>query len=97
MSTLPAPVAVWDPNDARGVFRHHLDEASQWAQDHFPDRARNVVFAAFYLIDAPFAVVHMVKRNEDGRIYTDPETGDLAMEPPATVMLDGLPPERLWR
>ena len=92
--TLPAPVAVWDCNDPGGTWRRHMAEASEWAKEHLP-RAADTFLAAFYLIDAPFAVVHRVRRNENGRAYTDPATGEIATEPPATVMLDELPPAHL--
>ena len=94
--TLPAPVAVWDPNNRHGGFRRHIREASAWAVEHFPD-ANSTVLAEFYLIDAPFAVVHMARRNENGRLYNDPGTGQLAMQEPLTVMLSELPPARLLR
>ena len=92
--TLPAPVAVWDCNDPCGAFRSHLAEAIAWAKAHLPD-AGSTYLAEFYLIDAPFAVVHTVKRNEDGRAYDDPATGEIAVNEPMTVMLTGLPPEHL--
>jgi len=92
--TLPAPVAVWDPSLKGGVCWRHIDETSKWAVEHLP-HAGDILLAEFYLIDAPFAIVHRVRRNEDGRVHNDPATGELAMEPPATVMLSELPPEHL--
>lgn len=90
----PAPVAVWDPNARDGVFWRHMNEASEWARQHLPCAA-DTYLAEFYLIDAPFAVVHTVKRNENGRAYTDPATGEIAVNEPVTVMLSELPPEHL--
>jgi hypothetical protein len=91
-----APLAVWDPNLRGGVCWRYIDEVSKWAIEHL-DAAGDIILAEFYLIDAPFAIVHRLRRNENGRAYTDPETGELAKEPPATVMLDELPPEHLRR
>lgn len=93
-STLPAPIAVWDCNDRKGPWWRHMEEASAWAAAHLP-RANGTVYAEFYLIDTPFAVVRRAATNADGRKYADPATGTLAMEPPATVMLTALPPEHL--
>jgi hypothetical protein len=88
-----APLGVWDPSE--GVFDRHRDECSRWAIEHLPDRARSVVRAEFYLIDVPFAVVHQVKRNDEGRISCDPEADGPVLLPPVTVMLSELPPDHL--
>ena len=90
-----APLFTWDPNLRDGAFWRHRDEASKWAIEHLPD-AGATLLAEFYLIDAPFAVVHMVKRDENGRKCSDPEAAPI-MQDPVTVTLDELPPERLWR
>lgn len=92
--TLPAPVAVWDPNDFCGVFYCNYAEASAWAIEHPPD-ANNTLLAEFYLIDAPFAIVHTAKLDEAGRHYCDLATRQLAVNDPATVILSELPPEHL--
>lgn len=86
------PVAVWNPNDPGNVFRRNLEEAAAWARANLP-RSEDIMLAEFYLIDAPFAIVHRIGRDEDGKIRSS-ETGQI-LEPPATVILDDLPPAHL--
>jgi|SRR5208337_531309 len=88
-----ALVAIWDPNDPDNVFCRHHDEAAAWARENLP-RSSDTVLAEFYLIDAPFAVVRRVRRDKDGKIRADEETG-VILEPSATVMLADLPPAHL--
>lgn len=45
-----------------------------------------------YLVDAPFARVDEWRRNEDGHLYIDPDTGEPAWHT-ATYPLTSLPPE----
>ncbi len=82
-----APVTVWNPNDPGNVFCRHHDEAAAWARENLP-RSSDTVLAEFYLIDAPFAIVHRLRCGEDGKIRGD-------LEPPATVMLADMPPAHL--
>ena len=89
----PAPIAAWDPNDPCNVYRSHLEEAAAWARENLP-RSSDTVLVEFYLIDAPFAVVQRIRRDGDGKICVDRETGTV-LEPPATVMLADLPPAHL--
>ena len=85
-----ALITVWNPNDPGNVYCRHFKEAAAWARENLP-RSGDTVLAEFYLIDVPFAVVRRIRRDEDGQIRTDPDTG-VILEPPATVMLAGLPP-----
>jgi hypothetical protein len=96
-ATAIEPLAVWDSREPGDCFwRHHL-EASEWASTHLPGRAASIYRAEFYLMDAPFAVVHAYARNDQDRIIFDPATNGPVHAPPATVILGELPPEHLWR
>ena len=70
-----------------------FERAAAWARENLP-RSGDTVLAEFYLIDAPFAVVQRIRRDGDGKICVDRETGTV-LEPPATVMLADLPPAHL--
>jgi hypothetical protein len=88
------PITVWDPNDRRNVYCRHRREAAAWARKNLP-RSGDTVLAEFYLIDAPFAVLRRIRRDEDGKIGVARDTGGITLEPPATVMLGELPPVHL--
>ena len=50
----------------------------------------------FYLLDAPFAVVHKYALDDnEGFKYLDLATGEAAVEPPVLVPLAELPPAHL--
>jgi hypothetical protein len=89
------PLAVWDTRDGKdSLWWQHWREASKWAPAHIAD-ANSTYRVEFFLVDAPFAVVWRYKRNENGRCYTDPATGDIASADPVVQMLDELPPDHL--
>ena len=87
------PLGAWIPS-AREWWDQHRQERIAWAKAHML-RPGDTVRIDFFLFDAPFAVAYRIRRNEDGRPYTDPDTGDIAMEPPAMQVLDELPPAHL--
>lgn len=87
------PVGVWDCA-SRVWADQHMQERIDWAKAHM-QRPGDTCYAEFYLVDAPFAVLHRVKRNENGRAYLDPFTGGVAMEQPAVQALTELPPAHL--
>jgi hypothetical protein len=89
-----APLGVWDSREEHW-YGPRWREMSAWAQEHFPGRAANVYRAEFYLIDAPFAVLHSFKENSEGRRYLDTATGEPAIEEPFTLVLGELPPNHL--
>lgn len=95
---LPEPVAVWDVHSAQdSLYWHHHREVSVWATENLPDRAISITRVEFYLLDCPFAVIHEVARDGDGRCVIDLKTGTTAMAAPRTVLLDALPPAELLR
>jgi hypothetical protein len=90
------PLAVWDANDRSGLFWDHWSETHVWAIEHLGrDVANRTYRVEFFLVDAPFAVLHCFSLNADGRKYTDPATGGTARAKPVVQMLDELPPAHL--
>jgi hypothetical protein len=90
------PLAVWEANAGRGLFREHLTEASVWAVKHLGQEVANrTVRVDFHLLDAPFAVLYQVVTNEDGHKLVNPETGGLWLAEPVVQVLDELPPAHL--
>jgi hypothetical protein len=90
------PLAIWDANDMHGLFWRHHPEASAWAIEHLGRDVANRTFrVGFHLVDAPFAVLQMCVRDENGRLLNDPATGDLAFAELVVQMLDELPPAHL--
>lgn len=85
------PLAVWD---ARENGLGHYIERAEWVERHLGD-PRFIYRAEFYLIDAPFAVVHKFARNGDGRKWA--ANGEPVTKPPVTVPLTELPPTHLLR
>lgn len=94
MDELPAPLAVWDAGDPLNCQPDvpRWLESAEWAGEHIP-RADATYRIDFYLIDAPFAVVHRYKLSETGRKYC--VSGEPAREEPVIVPLAELPPARL--
>jgi hypothetical protein len=91
------PIAVWDPAAYDWYASPETcEQRVAWARRHMP-RPGDTTYAEFHLIDAPFMVLHHVKRNASGRIYLDPGTGQVALEPPVIVPLGELPPAHLLR
>jgi hypothetical protein len=99
------PLAVWDVRERLGPWRrctavgeetHRSIDAAQWLIRN-TSPARDIYRVEFYLLDAPFAVVHRYKRNTAGFKYQDPEAGSIAVEPPVIVPLAELPPAHLLR
>jgi hypothetical protein len=86
------PLAVWDVREQ--AWYRIMGEAICWAMAHIDD-AVSTYRVEFFLVDAPFAVVWRYKRNEQGRCFTDPATGEIACAEPVVQMLDELPPARL--
>lgn len=103
------PLAVWDANDTDGLFWRNWEEATPWAIRHFPDRARRIHWAEFYLLDTPFAILHYYAENDhrrrarrghlylDRRLYlgADPCAPARADAEPVVQLLDELPPAHL--
>jgi hypothetical protein len=89
------PLAVWDSNVSGGLFWRNQPEASLWAQEHFPERARRTVRAEFYLMDVPYVVLTMLAEDSRGRPWLDEATGEAAQMPPLTLILTDLPPRHL--
>lgn len=93
------PLGVWDTTDPDGLWHcggtlDMLHEAVTWAKAHIR-RADDTYRVEFYLLDAPFGIVHRHARNADGHIFEDPGTGDVAHEDPVVQMLTDLPPAHL--
>jgi hypothetical protein len=97
------PLAVWDVRGAEGPWQRMTPpgepfrrsyEATQWVVSNF-ERARDVFRIEFYVLDAPFAIVHRYCRDENGHGYYDPEPDSRAAELPVVQMLDELPPAHL--
>jgi hypothetical protein len=86
------PLAVWDSTEP-GWCDEHWRERTEWAVLHLD--AEFTYRAEFYLIDAPFAVVHKFARNGDGRKWA--ANGEAMTEPPAILPLTELPPAHLVR
>ena len=91
------PLAVWDAGP--GWVDGLVDERIAWARQHIL-RVNDTYRVEFYLIDAPFAVVHRFKLDANGRKYALGEysfisDGEPAREEPVVVPLGGLPPARL--
>lgn len=88
------PLGVWDAGDP---LNNQPDvprwlESAEWAGEHIPQP--NATYRVdFYLADAPFAVVHRYKLNENGRKYQ--VNGEPVREDPAIMPLAELPPDRL--
>ena len=94
MDDLPAPLAVWDAGDPLNCQPDvpRWLESTEWAMAHIP-RANDTWRVEFYLIDAPFAVVHRFAVNDAERKYFS--GGKVAREEPVIVPLAELPPARL--
>jgi len=93
------PVGVWDAGP--GWVDDVVGEKIAWAREHI-DRVNDTYRVEFYLVDAPFAVVHRFKVNAEGRKYAIGHqsfisNGEPAREEPVTVTLDELPPAHLLR
>jgi hypothetical protein len=85
------PIATWDAGDGlwiRGPWRERAD----WATTHIGG-TRFIRRIDFHLIDAPLAIVTRYKRSGSGAKYA--ADGEPALEDPATVPLDELPPAHL--
>jgi hypothetical protein len=89
------PLAVWDANDPDGLYCRHLVDAAIWSNEHLPDGGWNVHTVEFYVMDIPFALCYGFRRDDDGKLYVDPETGRLEQTGPVTLLLDELPPRHL--
>ena len=90
------PLAVWDANDRWGLFWDHWQETHVWAIEHFgQDVANRTSRVDFHLIDAPFAVLHQLARDENGFPAFDPVTRDFFFAEPVVQLLDELPPAHL--
>lgn len=91
-------LAVWDARDEAfwDVANPVFPGAIKWAGEHI-ERRDDTYRIEFYATDPPLAVVYRFKRDADGLKYQDPETGSIAVEPPAIVPLAELPPAHLLR
>jgi hypothetical protein len=90
------PLAVWDTRTVDNPWWYCWRSAVEWARENIPD-AIVVYRVEFYLLDAPFAVLHRYAVNADGRKYQDPETDSVALDEPVIVPLGELPPAHLLR
>jgi hypothetical protein len=94
--TLPAPVAVWDAKDRPENWTDgHTQQMAWWMQTCMTGYARDAYRVEFYMLDAPFAIVHTFRCNGDGQRYADPAADGPAVNEPVTVMLSELPPGHL--
>lgn len=57
-----------------------------WLETHGVD-VRSTHRVEHLVIDAPLIRVFQVARNEDGKVYADPATGDLAYRKPFDVLV----------
>lgn len=90
----PGAIGPWLCMTPPGEPFYDSFHAASWVVGNI-DRACDVFRIEFYMLDAPFAVVHRYKRNEDGFKYQDAATGKAAAEPPVIVPLGSLPPAHL--
>jgi hypothetical protein len=89
------PIAVWDAQDPEGLFWLNWREASAWATEHIRD-VNDTYRAEFYLLDAPFVVLHRFAADDAGRHIWDPETESAMLAgQPVVQVLDELPPPHL--
>lgn len=90
------PLAVWDASEEEGLFWQGWPATHVWAADHLGQEVANrTIRADFHFVDAPFAVLHQVVTDEDGRKLVDPVTGGPMLAEPVVQMLDELPPAHL--
>lgn len=93
------PIGAWDTTDPDGLWHcggdlDTLHEAVTWAKAHIR-RADDTYRVEFYLLDAPFGILHRHARDADGQIFVDPETEEVAVEEPVVQMLAELPAAHL--
>jgi hypothetical protein len=96
------PLAVWDAGDPEwrdGIFSERFFWLSGSSPIVHVYRTQRI---EFYLLDAPFAVVHRYALTDGGEKYQGgdymyQEDGSPVMEPPVIVPLAELPPEHLLR
>jgi hypothetical protein len=89
-----SPLAVWDCEDRGGVWWRDFRECCAWAVANIRN-ADSTFRIDFYLVDAPFAVVYRDSRDEAGKLFTDPATGEIARDEPVVQLLTELPPSHL--
>lgn len=89
---MPRPLAVWDTHQPS--WQERWPGTSPWALAHFGEHATRTFRAEFYLVDAPFVVLHTYQADAQGRIPVTPE-GLAQVAEPITLLLDELPPEHL--
>lgn len=94
------PLAVWDAKAADWPHRWtegQIQQMAWWIQQRLTEYSSDIYRIEFYLLDAPFAVVHKYAPQGEGFKYHDPATGQAAIEPPVLVPLCELPPAHLLR
>lgn len=90
------PIAVWDTTEGNdSLWSRHCAEASRWAVGHFGAEAHFTYRAEFYLLDAPFTVLHRYARNENGFKFKLPGDGGPVLDEPLVKPLHELPPAYL--
>jgi hypothetical protein len=92
------PLAAWDAKDRPpGWTDGHTQQMAWWMQACLTEYAQDASRVEFYIVDGPFALVHLFARNSDGFRYHDPDEDGPAKLEPVTVPLAELPPEHLLR
>lgn len=99
LSSLPAPLAVWDTRDPDGLWHcggdiFMLAEAVRWAGEHIRDALRTYR-VEFHLLDAPFAVVYRYALDDSGHVFAQLPDQEAVTEAPVFQALDDLPPLHL--
>lgn len=96
MPTLtPSPTAVYDARDHSwwGLPEPDRDRFVEWLTGQgYEYNGKTVRRVEVYEGDSPTARVFAFRLDEQGRKHIDPETGDVAMEPPHDLVLSSLPP-----
>jgi hypothetical protein len=88
-------LGVWDTRDKHSRWwQPAMPEAVAWAAQHIAD-ADSTYRVEFRLLDGPYAVVWRHKRDAEGRLYADLDTGEIASEGPVIQALGELPPAHL--
>lgn len=87
------PAGVWDARTDYHDQRTH--ERFAWAQEHFPDAAKQVYRAEFWRAETPFAIVYQYATDDHGSRYFDRDIDDVVTMAPVRVELAELPPAGL--
>jgi hypothetical protein len=84
---------VWDTREADSPWFRQWPDTARWSSAHLSERRNRCYRAEFYLIDAPFVVLHCFAEDPGGRILG--VDGEPAAADPVIELLDELPPPHL--